>query len=244
MRVLIADDNQINRAFVRGVLEREHFQITEAPDGRSAVDCCRQDTFDVILMDIRMPGMDGVQAARKIRSFPGFEAGEIAIIALTADLQLQQQTDLLQQGFDAVLLKPVSRVTLLDTLRQPSGASSSGDHSDAARGPIDEEAALAAAGGNRQLVDRLLSMLIEELGQFLPRIDAAIDTGDLANAREMAHKIRGSAGYTGARELQQAATELELSCARQQMAEISEALQHLRAASEELNEHFQRRSAD
>lgn len=242
MRVLVADDNQINREFIKGVLERERFLIAEAADGRAAVECCRAGAFDLILMDIRMPGMDGVAAAREIRALPGFEQGATTLIALTADLQLQQQTDLMEQGFDAVLLKPISRARLLETVNQAPDPRPAPDRTGAAGAPIDHEAALAAAGGSRALVERLTAMLIEESAQFLPRIEAAIETGNYDAAREMAHKTRGSAGYTGARALQQTAAELELALTRRQGEEIDQALEHLRAAVAELNAYVKRRS--
>ncbi len=242
MRVLVADDNQINREFIKGVLERERFLIAEAADGRAAVECCRAGAFDLILMDIRMPGMDGVAAAREIRALPGFEQGATTLIALTADLQLQQQTDLMQEGFDAVLLKPISRARLLETIEQTPGRRPARDRSGTARAPIDHDAALAAAGGSRDLVDRLTAMLVEETAQFLPRIETAIEAGDYAAAREMAHKTRGSAGYTGARVLQQTAAELELALTRRQRDEIDQALKHLRTAIAELNDYVKRRS--
>lgn len=205
-RVLIADDNEINREFLFGVLAGEDYQIEQAVDGRAAIELCRKRTFDVILMDIRMPEVDGVEATARIRELPGYQ--RTPIVALTADLAQRRERELLRSGFDATLAKPVARRTLLNTLARLSGEAVE-EETIAADAPIDRQAALAAAGGNAELVDRLTSMLARELDQFRPAIAEAIERGEPERAREMAHKLRASAGYCGAKPVQRAAAALE-----------------------------------
>ncbi len=167
-------------------------------------------------MDIRMPEIDGIEATTIIRQLPGFSMEETAIIALTADLQIQQQTDLFQLGFNNYLSKPISRQTLLDSintlekvLRQPSTQEL--PIHDQATMPIDRQAALSAAGGNRALVEKLTVMFASELTRFEPIIESHIHQGEYDSARELVHKIRGSAAYCGARPIQQTCAALELS---------------------------------
>lgn len=208
MKVLIADDNEINRRFLRGVLEPESIQVMEANDGEQAVELCASHRFDLIFMDIRMPGMDGMAATEAIRSAPGFDPDQTRIVALTADLRVRQKDDLLRQGFSHCLTKPVDRKTVLAMLGDPEPpmVEAPEDH-----GPplIDQEAALAAAGGNQELLDRLSGMLEMELARFLPLIDQSLEADRRDEARDMVHKVRGSAGYCGARVLQSAAEQLE-----------------------------------
>ncbi|MDJ0652756.1 MAG: response regulator [Xanthomonadales bacterium] len=245
MRVLIADDNQINREFVKGVLEGNDFRLAEAADGEEAVAICRESRFDAILMDIRMPQLDGIEATRQIRELAGYR--DCPIIALTADLQLEKSRDLEQLGFSACLLKPVSRDRLLAMLQQqldPDAAADPEDSKPAAASPVDRQAALAAAGGSEDLVDRLLQMLRVELSAFLPRIEQAIAGERWAEARDMAHKTRGSAGYTGAKVLQEAASQLELAITREQPSEIHQAFQVLKQAAFDLERYLQQRGAE
>lgn len=216
MQILIADDNDINRQFLIGALEETSHETTEVINGEQAISACRRAHFDLILMDIRMPEVDGIEATTIIRQLPGYGMEETAIIALTADLQIQQQTDLFQLGFNNYLSKPISRQTLLDSidtlekvLREPSTQELIINARETA--PIDRQAALSAAGGNRALVDKLTGMFASELTRFEPIIKAQIEQREYDQAREMVHKIRGSAAYCGARAIQQTCAALELS---------------------------------
>ena len=203
-RILIADDNRINREFLVGVLAGEEYQIEQATDGSEAIELCRLRRFDLVLMDIRMPGVDGLEATRAIRRLPALR--DVPIVALTADVALQRDA-IRDEAFAATLTKPVSRRELLGTL---AGLLNVADPTEEdGREPIAMDAALAAAGGNRDLVDKLTGMLQRELEDFEPRISAAIDRKDWPAAREMVHKLRASAGYCGALPLAQAAQALE-----------------------------------
>lgn len=208
LRILIADDNEINRAFLIGVLRSFQHEIAEAEDGNAAISRCREQRFDIVLMDIRMPGVDGIQATQRIRDIPGYE--QTPIVALTADLQVRQRDALMAHGFAATLAKPVSRQILLDVLSScVDGAPPPAPEPDPGEPPIDRQIALSATGGNRELVERLTDMLARELAQFEPAIAAAMDDKQLDSAREMVHKLRASAGYCGAGPLQSAAAAFE-----------------------------------
>lgn len=219
LRILIADDNEINRAFLLGVLRSFKHDITEAEDGNAAISRCREQRFDIILMDIRMPGVDGIQATQRIREIAGYE--QTPIVALTADLQVRQRDALMAHGFAATLAKPVSRQILLDVLSScASDAPPSTPEPEPGEAPIDPQTALSATGGNRELVDRLTGMLAGELDQFGPAIAEAMDAGRLDSAREMVHKLRASAGYCGARPLQAAAAAFEAALIAERGGEI------------------------
>ncbi len=224
MQILIADDNDINRQFLIGVLEETHHVTVEATDGKQAVRACRNQSFDLILMDIRMPEIDGIEATAIIRQLDGYGMDEIAIIALTADLQIQQQTNLAEHGFNDYLSKPVSRQTLLDTIENLERVMNETVTDEfltepELQLPIDQTQALAAAGGNRSLVEKLTEMFIAELEQFSPKIEELINTQQYDAARDIVHKIRGSAGYVGAKPIQTTCAALELCLMRNETIE-------------------------
>lgn len=231
MRVLIADDNEINREFLFGVLANQEYQIAQARDGREAVDLCRSGTFDAILMDIRMPAMDGIEATAAIRAMDRHHS--TVIIALTADLQVQRQNQLLERGFDATMAKPVSREDLIATLdrlcAQPDPV-----EKPSADQPMDMQRALAAAGGNQALVDKLTGMLLRELARFAEPLESARKNEDMETAREMAHKLRASAGYCGAVDLGRAAQAVEEACKDTDKNAFTIAMSALRRESERL----------
>ena len=118
-RVLIAEDQRINAEIVKRILFKAGAQVTEATNGQEAVECFRasgENGFDAVLMDVQMPVMDGLSAARAIRSLPRADAKTVPIIALTANAAPLDAECSLACGMDAHLLKPVNPKTLCDTL--------------------------------------------------------------------------------------------------------------------------------
>jgi CheY-like chemotaxis protein/nitrogen-specific signal transduction histidine kinase len=115
--VLLTDDSDINRMVIKAVLEKQGHRIVEAIDGAQALELARTRSFDVVLMDIQMPVMDGVTAVQKIRELP-VPLGRVAIFALTADIVSERREAYLRNGFDKVLAKPVDWALLKQALRE------------------------------------------------------------------------------------------------------------------------------
>jgi len=115
--VLVVDDNATNRMVAQALCEMFDCTCEAATDGLEAVDAARAGRFDLILMDIKMPRMDGVTAARAIRALPG-EAGEVPIVALTANADPDDAADYLAAGMDGVVEKPMKPEHLLSVLQQ------------------------------------------------------------------------------------------------------------------------------
>jgi CheY-like chemotaxis protein len=115
--VLIVDDNATNRMVARSLCEMFDCTCEAAGDGLEAVEMARAGRFDLILMDIKMPRMDGVTAARAIRALPG-EAGEAPIVALTANADPDDAAEYLAAGMDGVVEKPMKPEHLLAVLQQ------------------------------------------------------------------------------------------------------------------------------
>jgi signal transduction histidine kinase/ActR/RegA family two-component response regulator len=115
LRLLVAEDNQVNQMVIDGLLRQMGHEPTLVCDGRQAVDHALAGGWDCILMDIQMPGMDGVQAAKLIRALPG-AAGRVPIVALTANALLAERQTYLQAGMDDHLAKPVDPARLRETL--------------------------------------------------------------------------------------------------------------------------------
>lgn len=117
MRVLVAEDNKVNQAVIRGMLRRFSITPTIANNGRQAVQACERACFDLILMDCEMPELDGYEAAQEIRKLPS-KAGEGTLIfALTAHALSEHRDQAVQAGMDDHLTKPLSIEALRDALR-------------------------------------------------------------------------------------------------------------------------------
>ncbi|WP_239495835.1 hybrid sensor histidine kinase/response regulator [Yoonia maritima] len=119
LHVLIVEDNEINRAVVRGMLHADGHTATEVHDGAAAVEIAAKKDFDLILMDISMPIMDGRAATRAIRSGAG-KRSNVPIVALTANAMAKEQEAFIKDGMNGVLTKPLSRRALKDVLQRIS----------------------------------------------------------------------------------------------------------------------------
>ncbi len=115
LRVLVAEDNRVNQMVIRRFLDRLSAEVFVVGDGAQAVQAVQEGDYDVILMDRHMPGTDGLEATRRIRSLGG-KTGQIPIIALTASVMAGDRTTCLQAGMDAILPKPVELESLKKTL--------------------------------------------------------------------------------------------------------------------------------
>ena len=116
-RVLLAEDNHLNRLFLQIAFRDGGHTITAVENGRRAVEAARCGAFDLVLMDIQMPEMDGLAATAEIRRLPG-EAGKVPVIALTAFAVKGDEKRFLQAGMDGYLSKPVDFARLARKIRQ------------------------------------------------------------------------------------------------------------------------------
>jgi CheY-like chemotaxis protein len=109
-RVLVVDDNELNLKLVRDVLRFAGYAVVEARTGEEAVTLAGQDPPDIVLMDIQLPGIDGIEALRRLRATPS-TAG-VPVVALTASAMRSDEGRAVDSGFDGFLTKPVSVATL------------------------------------------------------------------------------------------------------------------------------------
>jgi two-component system sensor histidine kinase/response regulator len=118
LRVLLAEDNRVNQLVVRRLLEKRGHRITVVENGRDAVTAARGARFDVILMDVSMPEMDGIEATLAIRAGKDAAAGAVPIVALTAHAMKGDRERCLAAGMDAYLTKPLDLPALLRTVEE------------------------------------------------------------------------------------------------------------------------------
>lgn len=114
-RVLVVDDHPVNREVARIMLQAFGCDVVEVCDGVEAVETAGAEVFDLILMDVRMPRMDGLEATRRIRKLPG-DAGAVAVVAMTADAMPEDVVRCLASGMNAHMAKPVSQAGLFDAV--------------------------------------------------------------------------------------------------------------------------------
>ena len=117
----LVEDNPTNRMIATKMLENLGATVATANDGELGVEAATTGAYDLILMDIQMPGIDGIEATRRIRRLGG-DAGQLPIIALTANVLAHQRQDYLNAGMNAVVAKPISPNTLLTEIAKLAGA--------------------------------------------------------------------------------------------------------------------------
>ncbi len=119
--ILLVEDNAINQTLVANLLRRNGHQVTVANDGLESVNLTATKAFDIILMDVQMPVMDGLQATRKIRERERKSGGHTPVVALTANLLGDDVEDCRQAGMDNHLGKPVDIEVLLEVIQRYTG---------------------------------------------------------------------------------------------------------------------------
>ncbi|WP_092269992.1 MULTISPECIES: hybrid sensor histidine kinase/response regulator [unclassified Duganella] len=226
-RVLVVDDNVINQQVAREVLLRAGVLVELAGSGAEAVLMVDQQPIDAVLMDIQMPGMDGYEAAARIRSKP--QHAQLPLIAMTAHAVAGFRESSLGMGMNDYVTKPIDPERLFAVLAGQIGRSlaTRGAAPVAAIGLAGANAASAAAeamndlpgielahvlarlGGNRQLLSALLDRFLLDFESAPQRLLAAVEAGAYDQAALLVHKVRGAAGNLSMQALHRAAGELE-----------------------------------
>jgi signal transduction histidine kinase/CheY-like chemotaxis protein len=217
--VLIVEDDEVNGTVAEGYLTMLGCSSVWLKDGLSAVARCEAERFDVILMDLNMPGLDGYETTRRIRSL---ETGvtRTPIIALTANKASAHREACLLAGMDDILSKPYSLAQLTGLLRHWVDASETLSRSAIPQGaPRDLTlldgagmAEIGSLGAGNDLFARLVELFEGGSVKALARIDSALRAQDWKTAQQAAHKLKGAAGNIGAHQFAAQLAELEASC--------------------------------
>jgi PAS domain S-box-containing protein len=216
LKVLLVEDNEINRTVAREMLLADGHNVVEAHDGFEGVEMSKTEEFDIILMDISMPVMDGRAATRMIRADGGASANT-AIFALTANAMIEEQEEFLKDGMDGILTKPLSRKALrgvLNKTRRPA------DDDNAILINHSHSAETREALGEETFV-KLRSRFISEVDEFLAWLGTD-ETHDFLEVASRSHKVAGSAAVFGADRLQETLKAIETSAKRGESQGIQE----------------------
>ncbi|MEO5625034.1 MAG: response regulator [Dokdonella sp.] len=206
-RVLVSDDNLLSLQFFRAALISLGVDCIEAGDGTVALQLARGDAFHLMLLDVRMPGLDGPEVLRQIRARPG-PSQHATALATTADNDASGHATLLAAGFVDVLIKPLAVDELRAALERYLPASHSREIAGNQDEWLNEGAALAAAGGDRTIAAALRGLLIAELDLLPAELAAISQRRDAQALRERLHRLDASAGFCGAPVLAKAGTAL------------------------------------
>ncbi len=196
LSILVAEDSSSNQLMAVSLLEGEGHRVRVANNGKKAVELFEQEDFDLILMDIEMPEMDGIEATREIRKRERETAGRLLIIALSADSLHEDRMKCLNAGMDGCIGKPVRMDDLhriLDgefeaapmtasPLRNPKGK----------RGVVDWNGIKETVGGSRELLETVLKAIFVEVPDLMSKLETAVAQHDSDAVKHHAHTLKGT----------------------------------------------------
>jgi signal transduction histidine kinase/DNA-binding response OmpR family regulator len=236
LRVLLAEDNRINQQFAQALLEKAGHSVVIADNGVKAVDAVQRGDYDVVLMDIQMPEMDGVEATRQIRKLPVPKAS-IPIIAMTANAMTGAREKYLKAGMDDYISKPIQPTNLLSKLAVMVGRR--------APEPLQRQADGASAALDLEKLDSLDNVLpktevnafvelyLQDAAAHLTSIADAMVQGELDAVARSAHVLISTAGNVGAMSVSVSARRLVNACRSNDRAAAGPAAEELQLLVEE-----------
>jgi len=259
LRVLLAEDNAVNRTVAVKALERFGHEVVAVVDGAGAVAAWSDGEFDAILMDCQMPVLDGYEATARIREGERTGGrGRTPIIALTANAMAGDRERCLVAGMDDHLPKPLQRKALAKMLDQwvaeasPAGSvvkfvpsptdAGEGEANDSPSGradravPLDLGRLAEIAGDDEGFARELVTLFLEDAATHLNTLTAAIERGEAEVVGEIAHTLKGSASNVGAEPIRGLAYELEKHGRNRELAGVESLLAAMRGELERVRE--------
>ena len=214
-KVLVVDDNEINLRLAEIILKKNNFEVTTICSGEDSIELAKRNHYDLIFMDLHMPGLDGYEATERIRQFDT-DSHRPVIIALTANAMPQEIDKIESCGMNDVLIKPISEQLICDiTSKWLSGTVTNDEHNIAQNVYVDSaeifsfDNAKQLANGNEKLAIELFNMLINELPEHSNGIQQALKNNHIHMLREVTHKLNGASRCCGTPALRKAASSLE-----------------------------------
>ena len=214
LRVLVAEDNVVNQRVAVGLLSKRGHLVSVVDNGRKAIDALADGNFDLILMDVQMPEMDGFEATREIRVREGGTGRHIRIVAMTAHAMKGDRERCFAAGMDGYLSKPIDPAMLYAILEGDAEAIDPrmlpDPDPDPARPPtIDSDQFMRRLGGDEQLFMDVIQLFLHDCPLRLAAIKEAVDERDPEKIRTTAHALKGAAANLSAAGLFDAAAVLE-----------------------------------
>jgi signal transduction histidine kinase/HPt (histidine-containing phosphotransfer) domain-containing protein/BarA-like signal transduction histidine kinase len=228
-RILLVEDNVINQQVASGILKRAGYAVDVVDDGLAAIDAAQKGKYDIVLMDLQMPRIGGIEATAVIRKIAGYE--RMPVIAMTAHAMRETRDECLRGGMDDCVVKPFDPRGFLAVVRR--WASITETHSsvdlpqaatDPAAPPLLDDDHLAQLCASMEAGDfaELIARAPGRLRDRLERLDRAFASGDFAAIEREAHTLIGGAGNVGAKALSALAFELETSSSERNRDKVDE----------------------
>jgi len=227
LRILVAEDNSVNQRLAARLLEREGHSVTIAGSGQEALELSERERFDLILMDVQMPDLDGLQATARIRERERGSGRRVPIVAMTAQAAESDRVRCLESGMDAYVTKPIRVPDLMRMIETvvpetvvpesvvPGGNSMNGNVTLKESSvedqllQLDESLALSRVGGDVDLLKEVVELFLDDYPSTFEKIKGAVTSRDATALEHHAHSLKGSVSTFGANRAFEAAFTLE-----------------------------------
>ena len=225
-RILLVEDNEINQQVASELLRQARLDVSLACNGREAVEAVAESDYDLVLMDIQMPEMDGFEATKRIRSSRKEGVETMPIVAMTAHAMAGDREKSLKAGMNDHVTKPIDPDQLFSALLnwiEPREQTAGEEDEGAIVAEANEEGeiflpdipeldlalGLMYLGDNRALYRKLLCRFVHDVPDMRNRLNTSLEIGDCETATRLAHSVKGVAGNLGATPLHEASAALE-----------------------------------
>ena len=231
LHILVAEDNKVNQRLAVRMPEKQGHTVVVAGDGREALIALGREAFDVVLMDIQMPEMDGIEATAAIRKKEQGVGSHIPIVAMTANAMKGDRERCLEAGMDGYVSKPVHPKELFEAIEQVFSYHSEGGNTAKVEGPVDEvidkTAILARLDGDEELLKELGGLFLNDCPTLMKDVRDAASTQDSKALERTSHTLKGSIGNFCATSAYEAALKLEMMGRAGDMSNVVQALEAL-----------------
>ncbi|MCF7935916.1 MAG: response regulator, partial [Synergistales bacterium] len=247
-RIPVAEDNPANQQVALGILHKLGLRAEAVGNGREALDALERIPYDLVLMDVQMPEMDGYEATRRIRRSPQVDDPAVPVVAMTAHAMEGDRRRCLEAGMDDYVSKPVAPQALVAVLERllprrgdlPAGGGAQPVAAEPGETAVfDREGLLERFMGDEELAREVAAVSLESLPPLVDTLREALAEGDAAGTADCAHTLKGAAASTGGEALREAALQVErhagagdLRAAGEAMPALDEDLAALREALE------------
>ncbi len=214
LHILLAEDNMVNQKVAEGVLKKRGHSVVSVVNGKQALEALAKESFDLVLMDVQMPVMDGLEATRKIRSGESVTIDAmVPIIAVTAHVMRGDRERCLASGMNGYIPKPFNARELIHSIEQfcPSKFTPGGDRDKSPGGEIviDREEALTRLGDDEGLLIDVWKAFVEDSLRQMETLREALETNNHTLLERQSHTLKSAAGSIGATLLKYEALQLE-----------------------------------
>ena len=228
LKILLAEDNITNQKLAVAILNKQDHHVTVAGDGRQAVECFEREHFDLVLMDMQMPELDGLEATAAIRKFEQQSGTRVPIIAVTANAMIGDREQCLKSGMDDYLSKPLRPDDLFVMIHRltskPRADQAPAPAADSTSGLINEvfdyATSVEQVGDDAELLTQLVAVFIEQLPKLLQPLAAAVAGADANAIRKTAHALTSSVSVISATRAKNVARKLELMGLNSELASV------------------------